>query len=557
MSTTTTPSPPKDVTDLKAKVGRDALPGIISSRLIPLAHDPEAARPDEVPMANSIPGTVVPSISIPPSSTSVPPAAVPTPAEWFRKKYPALSERYGDAVEEVDQRGNMVVRDVNEDFLAATLGGEGNPGAPVVFVPSEERFYGYEAEQGIYRPVSEDKLGAKLSSLLLHCARETDGVDTGALAFKLRDSSQMKGVFQRARGILPVEDEYFQNGLTDFIPCANGMLRLGDLALLQFSPQFRRRNKLAVPFRADAGDCPLFLDTLLRPALSEDDLDLLQRWCGLSLTGINMAQKILMVTGAAGTGKGAVIRVLTGIIGATNVVSLRTRHLHERFEVARFLGKTLLYGADVDENFLNSTGAPVLKSLTGGDPITVELKGSNTTPEIVCRFNAVVTCNTLPQIRLEGDADAWRRRLAIVRFQSERPVNPIADLSEQILAQEGPAVLNWMLRGLGKLREEGWRLTMTAQQERVVEGLLGESDSPRMFVREGLVAQDGAQLTSAACHGAYVKFCEDRGWRSMTRKAFGNVVGEIIARQFGLRVRHDVDNDDGTLQRGWRGVRVA
>mgnify|MGYP001024942071 CR=1 FL=1 len=35
------------------------------------------------------------------------------------------------------------------------------------------------------------------------------------------------------------------------------------------------------------------------------------------------------------------------------------------------LGKTLLYGVDVAENFLNQKGVSVLKSLTGGDPVTL------------------------------------------------------------------------------------------------------------------------------------------------------------------------------------------
>jgi len=68
---------------------------------------------------------------------------------------------------------------------------------------------------------------------------------------------------------------------------------LSDKTLLPFSPIYRRRNKLAVPFDPEA-KCPLFLDTLMRPALDPDDLDLLQRWCALALTGENLAQRIVL-----------------------------------------------------------------------------------------------------------------------------------------------------------------------------------------------------------------------------------------------------------------------
>src|SRR5439155_8058643 len=117
--------------------------------------------------------------------------------------------------------------------------------------------------------------------------------------------------------------------------------RLSDKTLLAFSPSYRRRNKLAVRLDSSA-TCPLFLDTLMRPALNADELELLQRWCGLALIGENLAQRFLILSGTAGGGKGTFVRVLVGIIGQNNVATLRTKLLNERFELGRFLGKTLL-----------------------------------------------------------------------------------------------------------------------------------------------------------------------------------------------------------------------
>ena len=34
------------------------------------------------------------------------------------------------------------------------------------------------------------------------------------------------------------------------------------------------------------------------------DIDLLQRWCGLALFGVNLAQRLVILTGTAGGGKG-------------------------------------------------------------------------------------------------------------------------------------------------------------------------------------------------------------------------------------------------------------
>jgi|ERR1700731_1244805 len=480
------------------------------------------------------------------------------PSEWFDEKFPRLSEQFGDAVLIGKyEDGSLYVRDVGEDFLAATLGGEGSPGTPTVFLPTEQKFYTYIPVDGIYNHQRDPALLTALSRLLLDCARQSNQfVDTGPLKFRLRSSTKLSGVLKKAQSLVAVPDDFFSTGLTEFIPCANGMLRLTDKTLLPFSPTYRRRNKLAVSFDADA-TCPLFLDTLMCPALDADDLDLLQRWCGLALIGENLAQRFPILTGTAGGGKGTFIRVLIGIIGQINVASLRTQLLGERFELGRFLGKTLLYGADVPEKFLNHRGASVLKSLTGGDPVALEFKRSNESPVIVCKFNAIVTCNSRLTVHLEGDTDAWRRRLAIINYDKPKPATVIADLSEQILATESSGVLNWMLDGLEKVRNDGWQLRLTPAQQKRVDDLLLESESHVIFARDALCRADGKQLTADDCYTAYIRFCIERGWITLPKNKFSNLIRDVIARMYGLSFRHDLKTGPFQEQRGWKSLEIG
>jgi putative DNA primase/helicase len=485
------------------------------------------------------------------------PAAPDTPEKWFAAQFPKLPERYGSAVEEVapaKEGGLPSVKDLSEDFLAASLGELGAPDSPAVFAATEERFFVYQPATGIYGEEREAKLMARLSDLLLRCALDCgEKCDTHSLQFRFRDTANLKGVLQRARGLLEVPQDFFECDLREYIACRNGMLRLADGSLLPFSPTYRRRNKLAVDYLPEA-TCPMFLDTLMVPALEPEDLDLVQRWCGLALVGVNLAQRLVILTGTAGGGKGTFIRVLQGIIGAENVATLRPNLLGERFERGRFLGKSLLYGADVPENFLNCKGASELKSLTGGDPLSLEFKGSNERPSIICRFNAIVTCNSRLTVHLEGDAEAWRRRLAILEYRNAKPAKAIPDLSEQILAKEGPGVLNWMLAGLDKLRADGWELRLTDRQQKVVDDLLLESEADVEFARECLAKAESASLTVARCYESYVTFCEERDWLAMPRRKFSNVIGDTVARQYCLTLRHDIPDAEDKLQRGWKGL---
>jgi phage/plasmid primase, P4 family, C-terminal domain len=459
-------------------------------------------------------------------------------------------------LEVTDENGVLWARDIAEDFFAAVLGDKGTPEAPTVFLPIGQRFYSYSPSEGIFLYQRDPVLLTRLSSLLLECARQCRKYcETRALEFRLRDSQSLSGVLKKGRGLLEVPPEFFSTDLTEFIPCANGILRLSDKKLLSFSPAYRRRNKLAVPYERNA-KCELFLDTLMRPALDTDELDLLQRACGLFLIGENLAQRILLLIGTAGGGKGTFIRVLLGIIGANNVGALRTQLLCERFELGRFLDKTLLYGADVRDDFLNHRGASILKALTGGDPVTLEFKNSNEAPGILCKFNVVVTCNSRLTVHLEGDTGAWRRRLAIVEYRNPKPEKVIVDLSEQILAREASGVLNWMLEGFEKIRADGYQLHLTPAQQKVVDDLLLESESHVVFVRETLERDAEEQLTVADCYAAYVDCCNEHGWRALTRNKFGTVIGDTIVQQFGVTSRHDVLDDKGKEQRGWKGIRL-
>jgi P4 family phage/plasmid primase-like protien len=491
------------------------------------------------------------------SAATVQPPAPDTPAAWLAAKFPGLQEKHGDAVQEVlpvNKQERPSVRDVSEDFLAAVLGEVGSPTAPAVFVAEEDRFYIYSPAEGIFCEVREPRLEARLSELLLECARAcVRKFDTRSLEFRFRDSSNLKGVLLRARGLLEVRQDFFETNLMEFVPCHNGMLRVADRVLLPFNPKYRRRSKLAVPFLAKA-KCPLFLNLLLRPALEPAEVELLQRWCGLILIGVNMAQRLLLLMGTAGGGKGTVVRVITGIIGPTNVGTLRPDLLNERFELGRLLGKSLLYGADVPANFLNCKGASVLKAMTGGDPVTLEFKGSNERPEIICRFNAIVTCNSRLTVHLEGDAAAWRRRLAIIEFRKSKPETVVADLSEQILKTEGPGVLNWMLEGLEKLRADGWQLHLTAAQQKLVDDLLLESDADVVFAKECLRKDGTESLTVAQCYEAYVNYCTEHGWTTMAKTKFCKVIGDTVTRLHGLTTRHDILDENGKPQRGWKGL---
>jgi hypothetical protein len=70
------------------------------------------------------------------------------------------------------------------------------------------------------------------------------------------------------------------------------------------------------------------------------------------------------------------------------------------------------------------------------------------------------------------------------------------------------------------------------------------------------VSDDEAELTVTDCYAAYVEFCNQHGRRALTRNKFGAVIGDTVVHQFGITTRHDVPDDKGKEQRGWKGIRL-
>src|SRR5262249_46381878 len=150
----------------------------------------------------------------------------------------------------------------------------------------EDRFYTYNPATGIFERQREEGIAARLSALFLECVRACqDSADTTRLAFRMRDSAALVGIVKRAKGLLAVPEDFFSHEKPEFLPVANGMLRLSDRVLLPFSPSYRCRHKLAVGYDAGAC-CPQFEGKLLMSALAMPDIDLIRRCAGLALLGV-------------------------------------------------------------------------------------------------------------------------------------------------------------------------------------------------------------------------------------------------------------------------------
>jgi P4 family phage/plasmid primase-like protien len=472
------------------------------------------------------------------------------------KSAPAITRLAGDK-DLIAQYGPFVLTDdegdpsdINQMFVAARYQRDNL----ILYEPNLALFYCYDAPTGLWKPKTESRVLVEMGENFLSLLKSY------GVAEKLlhkRSESFMGQLVRFLKGMVEKPD-IFQHP-EPIIHVGNGVLHLNEdpPALHPFSPDYFSRNRSEIAYDP-AATCPRFLNELLRPALPTDDIALLQRYAGMCLLGGNPAHRFLVLRGTAGGGKSTLVDIIETIIGTHNVTELRIQQLTERFEIAGFLGKTLLCGKDVSGDFLDNRSAHVLKPLTGGDRLSAEQKNVKQRFEVVGNFAVLITTNTRLHVRLDQDTEAWRRRMLIIDFNQPLPVKPIPNFARELVRTEGSGILNWCVAGavrlLAELREFG-RVQLTDTQKKRVDALLCESNSVQNFVTECVASDPSGDLTVAELLTAYNEFCEAQGWQAVTVRQFESQVCDHMVALHHAHKRTDIRRNDKN-QRGYARVRL-
>src|SRR5262249_48217453 len=135
---------------------------------------------------------------------------------------------------------------LNEPFFAALYAAENC----VLLEADEQKFYQYDAEDGLYHFTSEHQILRWLERRLLQASRSKEQ-GLNALA-ALRSVRHLVGVVRHLKG--RVEEKNAFAGDHNLIHVANGVLDLSgeEIKLLPFSPELKSRNGIPINYVADA-----------------------------------------------------------------------------------------------------------------------------------------------------------------------------------------------------------------------------------------------------------------------------------------------------------------
>lgn len=322
-------------------------------------------------------------------------------------------------------------------------------------------------------------------------SRTVDQMDQGDL-----DVNTLSGVlrFQRVTG----------DGMT---PVANVTLVPHDRAQLLTK---------VMPVEYDpAATCPRF-DEFLRQIQPDITMrQFLQRWFGLSMSGLDV-QKLAFLHGAGANGKSVLVDLMARLMGDYSATA----------KIESLTGKNKKSGSDSQPDLIPLIGARMVrtsepeegerlqeglvKALTGGEPMMIRdlFSGMIVFQPI---FKLTISGNHLPDIR-GGDDGIWRR-LMIVKFPvqiAEHKRLPKKELDE-ILWQERSGILNWLRDGLLDFLERG-----LAEPEDVLDATGAyrkDSDPVGTFLGDAAVVTgyEGDFMTARELIEAFNFWIEERG----------------------------------------------
>jgi putative DNA primase/helicase len=338
----------------------------------------------------------------------------------------------------------------------------------------------------------------------------------------------------------------------ELIVCSNGLLHVPTRKLLPHTPAFFTLNALDYPY-LESVDPPRewlkFLDTIW-----PDDpaaIGTLQEVFGLALTPITRHHKAFLVIGPKRSGKGTIARVLTSMLGASNVCAPTLGSLGQNFGLAPLIGKRLasISDARLRGRADQSVIVEQLLAITGEDSLTVDRKYREPwTGSLQVLF--LILSNELP--RFADASGALASRFITLILKQSFYGREDHGLTNRLI-QELPAIMVWSLDGLDRLNQRGYFVMPESSTE--VQRELEELGSPiSVFIQERCEVGSWA---SVACDELFAEWCS---WCQLHgRKHSGD------AQSFGRDVRACVLNlslsnrrcDDGTRQRRYEGLGLA
>lgn len=286
------------------------------------------------------------------------------------------------------------------------------------------------------------------------------------------------------------------------------------------------------------------------------DLELIryiQKAIGYSLSGSTTEQCAFFLYGTGRNGKSTFLEVVRSIMGdyATNIqpqtIMVKPSSGNSpNSDIARLKGARFVTSVEPNEGMRIDEG--LLKQLTGDDVVTArKLYGDEF--EFKPEFKLWMATNHKPVIR-GTDTGIWRR-IHLIPFTVQIPLDKVDRHLKYKLAEEFPAILKWAIDGCRLWQSEG--LAMPKAVLDAVREYQHEMDVISAFTDACCIIRQG-EVKSSVLYAVYAQWAEENNEYKMSSTKFGVEVCkrfEKVKKRDGLFYRGiSLDSDSYSISIG-------
>jgi len=296
----------------------------------------------------------------------------------------------------------------------------------------------------------------------------------------------------------------------------NGTLDLATQVLRGHQPD-DLITKLAHASYDPEATCPHF-DKLLQDSLPLEHQKFALRLFGYSLLGVPDKQIFILFYGPGANGKSTLVNAVTYALGdyAANAepsTFIKQKNPGIRNDLARLKGARMVATSELATGEI--LDAPLVKRITGGDPITARYLHKELF-EYDPQFVMFMTTNALPVIN--GADAAMARRIVLVPFKNVIPEKGRDSALPEKLKAEASGIMNRLLEGLRDFMENG--LSIPADLKTEADKYAQSSDMILGFLEDSCVIEHQGSVASNVLRIYYNMWCGENGLKPLSQPQF-------------------------------------
>lgn len=371
-------------------------------------------------------------------------------------------------------------------------------------------------ENGVYKSISNQELKGYIKCFIAPFAPK-----------KVRNRDLIEVLELLKADIHSVRNEDF-NTNEKLINFKNGLLNIDTMEFFEHTPKELITVQLPFDYNPQATECSIFdnyINTLCenRP----DYIKLILQVIGVVISNVHAekAKKMLFIVGNHDSGKSKLIDLLCAMLGSSLTQSIDLEQLeskNNRFGTYDIYNKRLVFEPDLRYMLLDQIN--ILKKLTGGDNIRVEIKNS-------IAFNykyhgfLMFCANELPRFGGDIDPEVYDRFMIFDVNHRIHKSEQDKNLIEKMIA-EIPAIVNKVLPYLQEFLQNGYNFTEPKTFTNNRNIYMIENNPVRQFIQECCVERDDIPIrendpsTQTNMRDAFVTWLKDNyaGRKCYTKK---------------------------------------